>query len=263
MSVCLLIIDPQVDFAEGGKLAVSGATKDMERLSKMIDINGGDIDEIQLTMDSHYVLHISHPLFWEDSWGKEPAPFTLISENDVKSGKWRPKNKGWKDWALEYTGTLARNNRYVLCIWPPHCIIGTQGQSLVPCLVDAVTRWEVGFRAIAPRLTKGSNPFTEHYSAVKADVPRLDDPTTRLNARFIDTLKAYDDILISGEALSHCVASTIRDVALEFSTEQIKKFVLLEDASSSVGGFEKMGTNFISDMIGKGMRVAKTDTFFN
>jgi nicotinamidase/pyrazinamidase len=262
MTTCLLVIDGQVDFAEGGKLAVPGTAKNMELLGKMIDKNGKDIDEIQLTMDSHYEMHIAHPLFWEDPSGKEPPIFTLISEDDVKGRKWRPKNKNWKDWALEYTGTLAKNKRYVLCIWPPHCIIGSPGQTLVPSLFDAVTRWEVGYKAIAPRLTKGSNPFTEHYSAVKADCPRNDDSGTRLNTRFIDTLKAYDNILISGEALSHCVANTIRDVAAEFALEQIKKFVLLTDASSNVGGFEKMGEDFVNEMAGKGMRLAKTTDFF-
>jgi hypothetical protein len=33
MSVCLFTIDPQVDFCEGGALPVTGATKDLERLS--------------------------------------------------------------------------------------------------------------------------------------------------------------------------------------------------------------------------------------
>jgi nicotinamidase-related amidase len=262
MTVCLLVIDGQTDFMEGGSLAVSGATKDMERVAKMLDKYGDKIDEVQLTMDSHFMMHIAHPLFWQDASGKEPAPFTLISVSDVKSGKWRPKNSAWKDWALQYVTDLDTNKRYVLCIWPPHCIIGSRGQTLVPVLFDAVTRWEIKYSAIAPRLTKGSNPFTEHYSCIRADVPRPDDSSTRLNTRFIDTLKAYDDILISGEALSHCVASSIRDVATEFSVDQIKKFVLLEDASSSVGGFEKMGTDFVTEMVGKGMRLAKTDTFF-
>jgi nicotinamidase-related amidase len=262
MSVCLLSIDCQQDFAEGGALAVPGAMKDMERLAKMIDKHGDKIDEVSLTLDSHFMMHISHPLFWQDVSGKAPAPFTLITIDDVKSGKWRPKNPSWKDWALQYVTALEANKRYELCVWPFHCIIGSIGASLVPVFYDAVTRWEVKYSAIAPRLTKGSNPFTEHYSAVSSDVPRSDDPTTRLNTRFIDTLKAYDDILISGEALSHCVASTIRDTAANFSDEQVKKFVLLEDASSNVPGFEKLGTDFINDMTAKGMRIARTDTFF-
>ena len=260
--VCLLIIDPQQDFAEGGSLAVPGAMKDMERLAKMIDKYGSDIDEIQITLDSHYQMHIAHPLFWQDVSGKEPAPFTIISVDDVKKGKWRPKNPAWKDWALEYVTTLEANRRYVLCVWPYHCCISSTGQALVASIYDAVTRWEIKYNAIAPRTTKGSNPFTEHYSAVMACVPRNDDPTTRLNTKFVDTIKQYDDILASGEALNFCLANTVRDTAANFSDDQVRKFVLLEDASSNVPGFEKLGTDFINDMTAKGMRIARTDTFF-
>jgi nicotinamidase/pyrazinamidase len=251
-----------VDFCEGGALPVTGATKDLERLAKMVDKFGDRIDDIQITLDSHYHVHISHAAFWIDAAGAHPKPFTLITEDDVVQGKWRPVNTDWKDWALQYVQQLNANKRYVLCIWPDHCIIGSRGQTILPVFFDAVTRWEHKYTAIAPRTTKGSNPFTEHYSAVKADCPHTGDEGTRLNGRFVKTLQQFDDILISGEALSHCVANTIRDVANEFSADQVKKFVLLEDASSNVGGFEKMGTDFVSEMVGKGMRVAKTDTFF-
>jgi nicotinamidase-related amidase len=181
---------------------------------------------------------------------------------DVKSGKWRPKNPAWTEWALQYVTALENAKRYVLCIWPPHCIIGSENHAIYPSFFNAVTRWETKYNAIAPRITKGSNIFTEHYSIVKADCPRPDDPTTRLNYDFINILKKYDDILIAGEALSHCVANTIRDVASEFSEDQIKKFVLLEDASSNVSGFEQLGIDFVKEMVAKGMRLAKTDTFF-
>jgi len=260
--VCLLTIDPQVDFCEGGSLAVAGATKDLERLAKMVDKYGGDIDDIQITMDSHYHLHIAHSSWWRDASGAQPKPFTLISESDVASGKWRPVNPDWKDWALQYVQQLSANKRYALVIWPDHCIIGSRGHSIQPTFFDAVTRWEHKYSAMAPRTTKGSNPFTEHFSAVKADVPRADDESTRLNGRFVKTLQQYDSILTSGEALSHCVANTINDVANEFSPDQIKKFVLLEDASSNVAGFEAQGKQFVDDMVKKGMQIAKTDTYF-
>jgi nicotinamidase-related amidase len=260
--VCLLTIDPQIDFCEGGALPVTGATKDLERLAKMVDKYGGDIDDIQITMDSHYHMHIAQPGFWQSSAGAHPAPFTAISEDDVATGKWRPVSSDWKDWALQYTQQLKQNGRYMLVIWPDHCIIGSRGHALQPTFFDAVTRWEHKFSAIAPRTTKGSNPFTEHFSAVKADVPRADDEGTRLNGRFVKTLQQYDAILISGEALSHCVNFTISDVAEEFSPDQVKKFILLEDASSSVTGFEKQGREFIDRMVAKGVTLSKTDTYF-
>jgi nicotinamidase-related amidase len=260
--VCLLTIDPQVDFCEGGALAVTGATKDLERLAKMVDKFGGDIEDIQLTLDSHYHMHIAHAAWWRDSSGAQPKPFTLISEDDVATGKWRPVNPDWKDWALQYVQQLKANKRFVLVIWPDHCIIGGRGASILPVLFDAITRWEHKYSAMAPRTTKGSNPFTEHYSAVRADCPHPGDEGTRLNGRFVKTLQQYDTILISGEALSHCVNFTVSDVANEFSPDQVKKFVLLEDASSSVTGFEAQGKQFVDDMIKKGMQIARTDTFF-
>lgn len=262
MTTCLLIIDPQRDFCSPtGSLYVNGADDDMKRLAKMIDRDGQSLDDIQITLDSHFNLHIAHPLWWQDASGKQPNPFTLITLEDVEKGVWRPRNPAWNDWALEYVRSLKENDRYVLCIWPPHCIIGSEGAAMDPVLFEAVSNWEIRYYAIAPRTTKGSNPFTEHYSAVKADCPRPDDPKTRLNSRLVDTLKTYDTIRIAGEALSHCVAHTIGDIAAEFSEEQVKKFVLLIDACSSVAGFEQQGKDFIDRMVAMGMQIAKTTDY--
>lgn len=273
MKTCLFVIDPQVDFCDmvNGALPVSGADKDMERLAKMIDRFGGDIDDIQITMDSHYHLHIAHACVWVDQNGNHPMPIFLNSGNsvptpitldDIKNGKWRAYNPKWQTRFVEYVITLDKNGRYQLMIWPDHCIIGFPGQNLAVGFREAIGNWEDKFFGVAQRVTKGSNIFTEHYSAVKADVPDDDDIKTRLNTKLIDTLKKYDKILICGEALSHCVANTIRDVADEFDEEQVKKFVLLEDASSNVAGCEKMGEDFVNEMVGKGMELSKTDKFF-
>lgn len=263
--VCLLCIDPQDDFVNRsgkGTLAVGGAIGDMDRLSVMVRKYGADIDEIQITLDSHYIQHIAHPYWWKDKKGNHPAPFTLISTDAVTKGEFTATNPELQDWSKNYVQQLAANHRYPLVIWPPHCIIGTPGQCIDSSFLQAVSEWETKLYAIAPRTTKGSNPFTEHYSAVKADVEHPSDPTTRLNSKLVDTLKMYDDILIAGEALSHCVANTIRDIASEFSVDQVKKFTLLEDASSNVQGFEKQGEDFVKEMVAKGMKIAKTTTFF-
>jgi len=58
------------------------------------------------------------------------------------------------------------------------------------------------------------------------------------------------------------LANTVRDVANQFANpEYIEKLVLLEDASSSVAGFENFGTDFIAEMSARGMRLAKTTDF--
>jgi nicotinamidase/pyrazinamidase len=257
----LLIIDPQVDFCDPtGALFVQGADKDMERLGKFIDANHHRISEIHCTLDSHQVIHIAHPIFWVNSKGENPTKFTLISAADVRNGTWRAFHPALQARAQAYVDTLKANGRYVLCIWPPHCLIGTKGHSVYPAVSDALIQWETKTISRVNYITKGSNFLTEHYSAVMADVPDDADPTTKLNTALIDTLQEADEIWVGAEALSHCVANTVTDIADNFGDDNIKKIVLLEDASSNVTGFEQMGIDFIKKMTARGMRIAKTTT---
>jgi nicotinamidase-related amidase len=89
-------------------------------------------------------------------------------------------------------------------------------------------------------------------------VPDPDDVSTNLNTGLIDMLTEADEILITGEALSHCVANSIRDVAAQFGVDQVQKFTFLEDTSSNVGGFEKLGQDFVKEMVKKGMKTTNT-----
>jgi len=260
----LLIIDPQFDFCDPkGALYVPGAEKDMERLAQMILKGKNKISDIRITMDSHRCLHIAHPIWWVDEKGNNPQPFTMIELSDVDGDnpKWRAANPGFQKRSVDYVKRLKSNGKYNLLIWPPHCLIGSNGHQVYKPLFDSLIEWEKGFAAV-DFVTKGVNMFTEHYSAVKADVEDPDDYSTRLNTGFIEKLKDADKILIAGEALSHCVASTVKDVAEEFGEDQIKKFVLLEDASSPVAGFEDLALDFVKEMTDRGMESAKTLDFF-
>ena len=285
MKVHLFIIDPQIDFCDPGTLikdkkgrtvldsdgnemktpqgalCVAGADKDMERLATMINRLTNKISDIHVTLDSHRTVDVAHPIFWINSKGEHPGPFTVISESDVANGVWMTTNPQWRKRGLEYVKSLAANKRYALCIWPPHCRIGTRGHGIMPCVSDALLRWEEERFGVVNFVTKGSNIFTEHYSAVKADVPDPADSTTQLNAELVDTLAQADIIPVAGEALSHCVASTIGDVADNFGEDNIKKFVLLEDCCSNVGGFENLGKDFVARMTKRGMKIAKSTTF--
>jgi nicotinamidase-related amidase len=257
--VHLMMIDPQVDFCDPkGALFVTGADQDMVHLAAFINANQPRIAEIHCTLDSHQVIHIAHPIFWVNSKGENPPPFTLITDTDVRNGTWRAFHPGLQQHAQKYVDTLKVNGRYVLCIWPPHCLIGSRGHSIVPSVSDALIEWERKTVNRANYITKGSNFLTEHYSGVQADVPDDSDPTTKLNTNLIDALTEADEIWITGEALSHCVANTIRDIANKFGDDNVKKFVLMEDTSSNVGGFEQMGHDFVKEMVGRGMRLAKT-----
>lgn len=263
--VCVLGIDPQDDFVNrSGKanLPVAGAVAGADNIARMINRYGGDIDDIQLTMDSHYHIHIAHSCWWLDKNGNHPTPFTLIPYDAVMNKDFRANDPARQQWSEYYTQQLAKNKRFVVCIWKDHCIIGSDGQKIDPVIYEAVTKWEHDFYAMAARTTKGSCMFTEHYSAVKAEVEYPKDISTRFNNDFVDVLKTYDDIITWGWALSHCLNFTMSDIADDFGDDQVKKIVLMTDATSSVPGFEKDGDDFVNRMVAKGMRIATTKTFF-
>lgn len=259
----LVVIDPQHDFCHPeGALPVRGADKDMKRLDRLVRRMSDRLSAIHCTMDNHHIVHIAHPCWWKDRKGRPPAPFTILSAAQVESGEWTTFQPGAYPRSLEYVRKLKANGRYPLCIWPPHCLIGSPGATVVPDLFEAFKQWEEGRHAVMDFVSKGSNPWTEHYSAVQADVPDPDDPGTWINTRFIQTLEEADTILLSGEAGSHCLANTVRDVADHFhSRDYIRKMVFLEDATSPVAGFEAQQEAFVREMTARGMKRCKTDDF--
>ena len=265
MNIDLLIIDPQMDFIDHpiktGSLAVKGAHGDMMRVASLVKEFGGSLNDIHVTLDSHHVLDIAHPTWWTDSAGNAPTPFTLISLDDVKSGKWRARIPEFAQRSRDYVQSLADEGRYMLCIWPEHCLIGSDGHRIHPELFEQLTNWERKNKAVVDMVTKGSNPFTEHYSGLKAEVPDPEDASTQLNMGLIQTLEKADMVLIAGEALSHCVANTVRDIAASFDPSAISKLALLEDCCSPVAGFEQLGIDFVKELRAMGMRVVKSPDF--
>lgn len=286
MKIHLVIIDPQDSFCRvvsaadqqklhTGELCVTGAWEDMERVARMIRRLGGKLDDIHITMDSHHQVHVAHPIYWREvNTGNAPTPFTVMEEESgqiigyqfgpngkQKVGTYVTNKPSLMRRSLDYILALRNGKRYPHCIWPPHCIIGTQGHTIVPDVFDALYDWERENFGIVDIVTKGSNLFVEHFSAVRAEVPDPSDPYTQINTGFVNTVMEADVILLSGEAGSHCLANTVRDVANEFISQNdqfIKKCVLLTDGTSPVPGFEQYQKDFISEMTKRGMKSTTT-----
>ncbi len=256
----LVVIDPQIDFcSRTGALSVPGAEEDTERAVRLTRGLGKSLYDIHVTLDSHHLLHVANPPFWTSPRGNHPDVFTSITVPEVEAGEWRATIPGLQKRALEYVRTLHKNGRYVLTIWPPHCLIGSEGHAVMPDLFQALRAWEETNIAMVDYVSKGSNLYTEHYSAVRADVVDPTDPTTQLNKRLIDTLEEADEILVFGQARSHCLASTMTDIADGFSnSDYVRKMVLVTDCTSDVGGFEALGEEFVRTMTARGMRVTTT-----
>lgn len=261
-NVHLLVIDPQMDFcAADGSLSVPGAARDMDRLAALVTRLRSRWTAIHVTLDSHRKVDISHPIWFRDSAGKHPAPFTTIRAEDLAAGRWHTTLPGARRRTCEYLQALEATGRYPHVIWPYHCLIGDDGHRLWPALSEAIHEWEERF-AMADFVTKGSNPWTEHFSAVQAEVPDPSDPTTQLNTALVQTLEQADTVVLAGEALSHCLANTVRDIARTFSDPKyVAKLVLLTDASSNVPGFESYGESFVRELRTLGMRTATTTDF--
>lgn len=93
-------------------------------------------------------------------------------------------------------------------------------------------------------------------------MPDPDDPGTRLNTTLIEKLRGADAVFIAGEAGSHCVANTVRDIADALGNDSLlAKMTLLTDAVSPVGGFESLQSDFLHDLTARGLRTATTETF--
>lgn len=271
LKIHLLIIDPQNDFMDvkNAALPVPGANEDMNRLANMIDRVGKKLADIHVTMDSHRLLDIAHPAWWVNQNGKHPAPFTIISEDDIKNGIWTPRNPAFRARSLEYVQKLKAGGKYLLCIWPPHCLIGTWGHNVQPRLNEALQDWSNKEFAMVDYLTKGSNPWTEHFGGLEAEVPDPEDPSTMLNVDFLSMLAEADIIAAGGEALSHCKKATMEQIVKNIGAEHIKKFHILTDCSSPVpavpGGpdFPAIAQQFLQDMKKLGMTLTTSVDFLS
>lgn len=254
MGIELLIVDPQNDFcAPSGSMYIRNAEEDCRRIAQFIHRYVDQIDAIHITMDMHSYYHVAHPIFWKDASGRQPEVNTLITHADFVSGKYRPADDAMNKRVEDYLINLETRGRYVLTIWPPHCLLATPGACVEENIIAAVRRWEQHKPGrIVDFVAKASNPMTEHYSAIQAEVPDPADPTTRINFTLIDKLK-NKDIYVAGEALSHCVAHTIRDLGVYIPASRI---TLLTDCTSNVEGFDDIGNHFLVEYKNKGMRTA-------
>ena len=107
-------------------------------------------------------------------------------------------------------------------------------------------------------MTKGENPWTEHYSALQAEVPDPADEATELNQALLVELDRFDRVLIAGEAGSHCVRATVEHLAAHLPSKQLNKLVQLTDCISPVAGFEAQQAEFLAAMQARGLQMMRS-----
>ena len=268
----LLIIDPQNDFCDlpeswqgfdplttrrvGPALPVTGAHADMQRLAGLIRAGKSGLSDMIVTLDSHHRVDVAHPPFWVQADGSTVSPFTTISAQQVRDGLYRPRDAAALPRVLRYLDELQAQARYTLLVWPIHCEIGTWGHNVHADVQAACNTWEEVHLKSVKQVYKGANPWTEHYSAMQAEVPDAEDPDTLLNQQLIAQLDQADLLLIAGEASSHCVKATTEHIVDNLPSQQLSKIILITDCMSPVGGFEQQAEDFLSAMRARGVQLA-------
>lgn len=257
----LLVIDPQNDFCDlpaphAPALPVPGADADMRRLAHFIDAAGDALEAITVTLDSHHRLDIAHPTFWQRADGGAPNPFTAITAAQLRGGEFVPRDPAARQRAQAYLDALEAGGRYTLMVWPVHCEVGTWGHNLHAAVQAACAAWEERCARTVEHVFKGLNPWTEHYSAVQAEVPLPEDEGTQLNRALLDRLGRAGRIVVAGEAGSHCVRATVEHLVEHGLAGRADRLVLLTDAMSPVSGFEAQQAAFLAAMAQRGARLS-------
>jgi nicotinamidase-related amidase len=254
--VVLLVIDAQKDFCfPRGALFVGGrsgrgAIDDNDRLARFVYRHLGALTEVVCTLDTHYPFQVFSPAFWRDASGAPLAAHREITTDDIASLRVRPDpelaawlaggDKRWLRRQVEfYCRELERAGKYRLYLWPPHCLLGSDGHALAGVVHEARLFHAYARTAPGGMEMKGGHPLTENYSALAPEVLRRHDGglLAERNQALIDRLLAADVLVVAGQAASHCVKSTLEDLQAAIDARDpalAGRVYVLRDCMSSV-----------------------------
>jgi nicotinamidase-related amidase len=252
--LCLLVVDLQNTFCiPDFELFVRGrsgrgAVDDCRRLVEFLYRNLGVISQISPSLDTHHAMQVFHAIWLVDEQGNHPAPYTLVSAEDVQRGRFRMNRSVAGALGLDvdylerhlthYTRQLAQGDKYDLTVWPYHAMLGGIGHALVSSVEEAVFFHSIARYSQPEFQVKGDNALTEHYSMLGPEVTMGPDGDRlgERNQQLIHKLMNFDAVIVAGQAKSHCLAWTIDDL-LEDEEARIRlaeRTYLLEDCTSPV-----------------------------
>lgn len=269
-SIGLVIIDAQKDFClPEGSLFVAGrsrrgAVDDCARLAQFIYRNLARLTNITATLDTHQNCQIFSDSFWHDNSGFPPPPFTTITFDDLRQGRYRltpaahrcvpshirdQSSSGDRTgcephlWAerqtCHYLEQLELAGRNPLTIWPYHCLLGGGGHALTGIIEEALL-FHSAARCVQTRIEiKGEQPWSEHYSVFGPEVQSWwdDSPPVGKNTGLLHHLYQSEVLIFAGQASSHCLLWSLDDFICELSQHDstaTSKIYVLRDCTSPV-----------------------------
>jgi nicotinamidase-related amidase len=278
-SVALTVIDQQKTFClNDGELSIAPASVgDTVNICEFVYRNLRILSDIILTLDTHYLFQIFHPLFWVDNDGNHPSGFTVVLPGDIGKRIFVNPEMAYillgdmkflpwlQSYALHYTEELARQGKPPLVIWPVHGRLGSPGHAIVPALQVAVDFHDVSRWSRTQYRIKGDLPLSEYYSPFGTEVTKAHDGVIvgEESDKVIEDLLKYEVLVIAGEAESHCVRAAIYDLLKKIKAQDpalSQRVYILGDCTSSVPGFEQQGKEAIEDFKKNGMHVVDSAT---
>src|SRR4029453_9592302 len=234
--LCVLAVDiqntfcvPDFELFIAGRSG-TGAVDDNRRLCEFLYRNLGEITQIFPSLDTHHAMQVFHAIWLVDEHGDHPAPYTLVSAEDVATGRWRLNSAVAEALGIDidyaerhlasYTRRLAEGGKYDLTVWPYHAMLGGIGHALVSAVEEAIFFHGLARFSSPDFQVKGDNPLTEHYSMLGPEVTEGPDGD-RLggkNTELIEKLLTFDAVVVAGQAKSHCLAWTIDDLLADEAT---------------------------------------------
>ncbi len=234
--IAVILVDYQHDFVDPtGTLYVPGSQQDVAHFLTWFYANAYRITSVYASLDTHLPFQIFYSPWWENpQTGEHPQPFTPITVDDVTSERWVPVLES--DWSVRYVHQLEEQAKKELMIWPYHTMEGTLGHMLAAPISEAIA-WHSAARHSQPTyVVKGRTMRTEYYGIFGAEIFDPEDPGSGLNMTLLEAVMKHDKVYIAGEAKSHCVLETERQVVSYFGhqPELLKKLYFLKDCTSSV-----------------------------
>lgn len=258
----LLLVDIQNDFVDPrGSMFAPGADVETAAAVTWLNRHRKRVAAVSLTGDRHLPGHFGEADSWARPEGQLPAPWSEIAATDVLAGTWRPCDPARREDAVRYARGLLARGQAGFGVYPVHCRGESWGQAFPDALEAAVAAWEAVSVTCRRVFLKGTNVATEQLSAVAAAVPDPQDPSTGVNAGFLDALEEGGHTLVAaGQKLSHCLGLTLLD-AINARPDLGARVVLLADACGPAPGHEAAARAMVACFQVAGVRVADTRSF--
>ena len=226
LKINVVPVDAQATFGmNGGGLVVEGALDATVRACEWGYRYLHIISKWVPTMDTHMVWQVFFSCFFIDEQGNNVPYNTMISNDDLRSGKWRINPEAaailWpdkpnafsylRDYVDHYTKTLetkapGRTDQYMLTEWLYHAILGGMEHALIPILHELIFFHERARRSQRNTRIKGGNPQTENYSPFQPEVlvDQHGKAIGQKDAALVQLIKDSDVLVAFGFASSHC-----------------------------------------------------------